>query len=302
MAITIEVTETSWNNKIRWFIAASLLLHVLLLFLFGKATDFKFFEAAAENSKENEIVFEFEPSKREIVETPEESNTDTPQDTPFASDKNMTARNPEETENLSNLPFNPGQTEFAEVPTPALNNTQEASEIPETTTDPADESTESKETSELELEEMALNPSSRRSFSRDLLTGKQPAVQPQSARPSFENKEFSVEDLGGFAFNTYNWNFAPYMLYLKKHVQRHIFPPPAFSKMGIIEGRSVLRFLIDKDGSLIDIKILGTEGHQSLLETSTNAINSSAPFKPLPSGFPEDYLEVTGTFVYSIYR
>lgn len=294
MAITIEETQPNWNNRLRWFIAASLLLHLLLMLLFGTVTNFKFFDAATVETepKNNDIVFE-------LVETPDQSNTDAPpEETRFASDKNMTAQNPEKTENLSNLPFNPGQTEFAEVPTQNLNTSQNEAEMTETK---PDQLAVSKDESQAELEEFALNPS-RRSFSRDLLIGKQPAAQAQTARPSFENKEFSVDELGGFAFNTYNWNFAPYLLYLKKHIQQHIFPPPAFSKMGIIDGRSVLRFLINKDGTLIDVKILNTEGHNSLLKTSTNAVNSSAPFRPLPSDFPEDYLEVTGTFVYTVYR
>ncbi len=298
MADIFEQIQPNWNNRLRWFIAASLLLHLILIFLFGSATNFRFLDMVPEieaKDKNDDIVFE-------IVESPDKSNTDKLTDeTRFASDKSMTAKNPERTENISDLPFNPGQTEFAEIPTNLLNSSKEMTQKAET--EPSDsKETESKARSELELEEFALDPTKRRSFSRDLLVGKKPASQPQASRPSFENKKFSVEDMGGFAFNTYNWNFAPYMLYLKKHIQAHVFPPPAFSKMGIIEGRSVVRFLINKDGSLRDIQILDTEGHKSLLETSTNAVNSSSPFRPLPSSFPEDYLEVTGTFLYTVYK
>ena len=39
---------------------------------------------------------------------------------------------------------------------------------------------------------------------------------------------------------------------------------------------------------------------EPLLETSRNAIRVSAPFKPLPGEFPEQYLEVTARFYYYI--
>ena len=108
--------------------------------------------------------------------------------------------------------------------------------------------------------------------------------------------------MGGFAFNTYNWNFAPYLIYLKKRIQRHIFPPSAFTRLGMIEGRSVVRFLISKDGKLLDLKVLNYEGHSSLMQTSVNAVNGSSPFRSLPRDFPEEALEVTGTFVYLLSR
>jgi hypothetical protein len=36
--------------------------------------------------------------------------------------------------------------------------------------------------------------------------------------------------------------------------------------------------------------------------TSSNAIEVSAPFLPLPRDFPEDYLEVTGKFIYFVQK
>jgi hypothetical protein len=43
-------------------------------------------------------------------------------------------------------------------------------------------------------------------------------------------------------------------------------------------------------------------GHPALMETSVNAVKASNPFKQLPDFFPEDYLELTWTFIYSILR
>ncbi len=293
MTDRIEQEQENWSRKLRWYVVISLLLHILILLFFGAATNFEFFEATAEAEERNQdIVFE-------LAETPAESNTETPpEDAKLYSDKDMRAQNPEQTPDVADVPFNPGDIEFPEMPTPP---TAEGEESIAAESQP-DQKEKIDEIPETTREEFAYEPVSRREFSRDLLLGKQPSTPATRSRPSFNNREFSVEDLGGFAFNTYNWNFAPYMIYLKKRIEKHIFPPPAFTRMGIIEGRFVLRFLISRDGTLLKMKVLNTDGHSSLLETSRNAVQISAPFRSLPRDFPEDFLEVTGTFVYTVGR
>ena len=105
---------------------------------------------------------------------------------------------------------------------------------------------------------------------------------------------------GGLSFNTYNWEFAPYLLMLKAKIQSNIFPPLAFSRLGIISGITMVKFRIYPDGKMERLEVLGYNGHRSLMETSYNAIKISAPFPTLPDNFPEDYLEITGKFVYII--
>ena len=104
----------------------------------------------------------------------------------------------------------------------------------------------------------------------------------------------------GIAPYTYEWDFAPYLLELKRRIRRNIFPPIAFTRLGMISGVTLLRFKIYPDGQLRDLKILGYEGDRSLMETSQTAVEISAPFPDLPSDFPEPYLEVTGKFLYLI--
>jgi len=108
------------------------------------------------------------------------------------------------------------------------------------------------------------------------------------------------QELGYFTFSTYQWDYAPYMRYLKKHIQQHIFPPEAFTRLAQISGYTRLRFKILPDGRITALKVLEYGGHRSLMETSIRAITLSAPFKPLPRDFPENYLEVTCSFWYVI--
>ncbi|MFQ5772553.1 MAG: energy transducer TonB, partial [bacterium] len=92
------------------------------------------------------------------------------------------------------------------------------------------------------------------------------------------------------------------MLALKKKVEHNIFPPPAFIRMGIISGETLLRFKIYPNGEMKDLEVLEYKGHETLMQTSVRAIEISAPFAPLPSNFPEAYLEVTAKFHYFIQK
>ena len=117
---------------------------------------------------------------------------------------------------------------------------------------------------------------------------------------AYKNLLSSADRQGGISFNTYNWDFAPYMLAMKRKVERYLYPPYAFTHMGAISGTNIIRFIVMPDGHIRDLKILDSDAHFSLDRTSVSAIELSAPFLPLPRGFPEDYLEVTAHFAYIV--
>ena len=125
---------------------------------------------------------------------------------------------------------------------------------------------------------------------------------PSQQRLLHRQEEFSADNLGGFTFNTYAWKWAPYMQYMKQKVNSNLFPPPAFYRMGLISGETIVRFRVMRDGKIENIEVLKYTGHRSLMETSVNALKGSDPLKPLPSDFPKslDFLEVTARFEYII--
>jgi outer membrane biosynthesis protein TonB len=129
-----------------------------------------------------------------------------------------------------------------------------------------------------------------------------PGVQEQLPTVEHDNQESRALDSGGLSFNTYNWNFAPYMLELKRRIQRNIHPPAAFMYLGLISGETLVRFKIYPNGQMQDFQVLDYRGHKSLMITSVNAVEVSAPFPLLPPDFPEPYLEVTGKFIYFVGR
>ena len=104
--------------------------------------------------------------------------------------------------------------------------------------------------------------------------------------------------IGNITLNTTAWDFAPYLLDLKRRIRQKWIPPVAFAQLGAIHGYTWVHFRIFPDGRMEDLGIVETEGHDSLHRSSVNAIKGAAPFRPLPDKFPEDYLEITFGFYY----
>lgn len=117
-----------------------------------------------------------------------------------------------------------------------------------------------------------------------------------------DQRKFSAENLGDVSLNTYAWDYAWYILEMKRKLRSNTNPPAAFTLLGIISGEAVVRFKVLPDGTAIDITMVDYNGDRSLAETSFDAVRFSSPFRPLPADFPEEYLELTWTFLYHVYR
>jgi TonB family protein len=124
----------------------------------------------------------------------------------------------------------------------------------------------------------------------------------QNSRRSigYRNLLSRAERQGGMSFNTYNWDFAPYMLAMKRKVESNLRPPYAFTHMGAVSGTNIIRFVVMPSGRIQSLEVISSDAHFSLDQTSVRAIERSAPFLPLPKGFPEDVLEVTAHFAYIV--
>jgi outer membrane biosynthesis protein TonB len=229
-----------------------------------------------------------------LAETPESARREKPpENAEHVSDKNAVAQNPEAPQNLPiDKPFAEGASPNATaVPQPPANTVPPA---PSTAESPSREEAATSAEEGIRAARIASN------FRREFLTGNQRNVPSQFSEAGRENQQSRTPEIGSFSLNTYEWDFAPYMLWLQKHVQRNIYPPPAFTRMGIISGRTMLRFRINRDGTLLGMELLGYDGHKTLMETSVRAVQLSAPFRELPKDFPEAYLEVTGHFEYTV--
>jgi len=291
------------NKKDHWFGRAvffSLLLHLFLFLLVAWSLGIPWLagsEPVPDEQASKPIVFDLEQPPQ-VVETPESARRDKPPEkAKYASDKNARAQNESSPNELAlGEAYSNGVVDFPQAP-----------EMPRQATNPGEQSgpNASKTPREQAPVDRGISPSS---FSRDFLTqAPQDAErhangQNELVRARSKQTSTRAPNMGPFSINTYDWNFAPYMLKLKRTIERNIFPPPAFTYMGIISGESLIKFRISRSGKLISMEVLDYKGHKSLMTTSVKAVQVSAPFDPLPSDFPEEYLEVTGKFEYLTIR
>ncbi|HUP01711.1 MAG TPA: hypothetical protein VM737_09370 [Gemmatimonadota bacterium] len=101
-----------------------------------------------------------------------------------------------------------------------------------------------------------------------------------------------------FSLNTTAWEYGPYLSRLKREIEEQIFPPPAFY-YGTAAWATRVRFRIAPDGSMTSLTLLDHRGVPNLQYVATSAIEGAADFEPLPPGFPEAYLEITGAFYFN---
>ena len=285
------------KHLIKISLAISILLHLLFLLIYGLVDSVQLFPSKitellnAPKIEEKRLVFD-------LVETPENARSETPpENADLVSDKNAVAKDQyQNSDKPEGNPFSEGDLDIKEYPIVPIEPT------------PSIETENQRENKLAENRSKELSPSNNeyQKFSRKELL-KNPSAsdyqqQRQLNKPLYDNKKFSAKDLGGFSFNTYEWNFAPYMLEMKRKVERNVFPPPAFTYMGLISGETLVRFKVMPNGNVKDLAVLKYTGHESLKETSVKAIINSSPFKPLPADFPENFLEVTASFTYYVKR
>lgn len=305
--------ETRYRREI---IYLSILLHILFLLVWNFAVRLDLVDAETPVEVQPEsppIVFDLQQPQepKQVVETPEDAKTVEKQEKAnLLSDKNALARNPEKPPDVKvGEAYARGDLDSFELPENPVPPGQKVPPMiqpqPDQSRDPDKEGKQEKEP-EIDSTDM-----SAKNVIKLYEQGKRRAQPmqplPQGARErvvtvSHNNPNSRALENGGLSFNTYDWNFAPYLLMLKKRIGSNIFPPMAFTHLGLIDGRTLVRFRIYPDGSMTALEVLRYRGHKTLMETSYNAVDISAPFPPLPSDFPEPYLEVTGAFMYFVKR
>ena len=260
----VKLKKKLMEDRIGVFVILSILLHILILLFLPQM---RFMDTTSHRTPSNipknpELEFK-------IVETPIES-VEKPLDAQHVSDKNSLAQQEELRQDL-------------QEGNPYASKTLMEESMPE--------KREVKDKSEISKSNTAM------AFWKML--------QENKAKTNKANKPETVEELnssayrqGGFALNTYAWDYAPYMLKLRDKIQDNLRPPMSFTRMGIGAGQNIIKFKIDRTGKLLSIKLMDSSAHGTLDETSLRAINYSFPFIDLPKDFPEEFLEITAYFSY----
>jgi hypothetical protein len=265
----------------------SLIVHAIILLIIQFSDAFVIDLSSDNIDIPKEVTFVFPENKpKQIVENMNENEL-LPDFSDFLSEMNSRASNPNLLDETGKMPFSEGNVPLANLSKPFLN--------PAYTKTP-----------------------SQRKFTKDALTGEytdnilqanqhqeqlQNVQSPASEGTNnmLEQKQFSVDNVGDISLSTYAWDWAPYLNAFKKKYISNVYPPPAFY-MGLIEGITVVKFTIDRQGNLLRHEVLGHQGHSSLEQTTVNAVISCFPFKPLPTHFPDETLTVTLRMSYIITR
>jgi outer membrane biosynthesis protein TonB len=153
---------------------------------------------------------------------------------------------------------------------------------------------------DLPEQQEGLSEAVRQSRARDAQGVKEPHdfMIPVETPPEFGGDGSASLTIGNITLNTTEWDYAPYILDLKRRIRQKWIPPVAFSVLGAIHGYTWVRFRIYPDGHMESLAVEETEGHDSLHRSSVNAVKGAAPFRPLPEDFPENFLEIAFGFYY----
>lgn len=75
---------------------------------------------------------------------------------------------------------------------------------------------------------------------------------------------------------------------------------PEAAKRSALQGRGLVSFTIQRDGTLSDLKLLSSSGYPILDEAILKAIRDAAPFNPMTDNMPVKRLNVVATFEYNL--
>lgn len=262
------------DRTLLYALVASILIHAIVLLPFVKdllVRDFSFPEI-----KEPVVI----PIEFELVSPPDRPTPSTKL-SKYLSTVSSAASDQSEDNTRSDLPRSEGRVPIPE--TPSVNDGAEGggrSELPP-----------------LPEENTDLGEAFRRSKFLEEQSPKRELSFPER-QVDFKHEGSTQASIDGISINTTAWDFAPYLLELKHRIKQHWIPPLAFTALGAIHGYTSVRFRIYPDGHMEALEVLAAEGHESLGRSSVGAIKGSAPFRPLPDDFPEDYLEVVFGFYY----
>jgi hypothetical protein len=123
--------------------------------------------------------------------------------------------------------------------------------------------------------------------------------QKQSVLESITKSNEGQRGWGGqtYELNTYQWNFAPYMLKWKNRMTGHWYKITSRINFNPYAPLGSMRIYVklDRQGRLLDSKILDYNCDRSFVSPAYASVLNSFPLDPLPGTFPDDILETTWT-------
>jgi len=246
-----------------------------------------------------------DPLRFTFVDPPDAPEEVPEEPTPVLSSEDRRAAQPEVPERPEGEAYRQGRTPIPQRPRPAGNAAMAGSTEPEGGAAPAATPRVEKAPSETSLEAgrerppVAEAPGAgplRPGIGSALRRGSTPGERLPA--PETDHRTTAARAGATYSLNTTAWEYGPYMERLKRRIEEHIFPPPAFY-YGMAAWVTRVRFRIAPNGRLEGLELLDHEGVRNLQYVALSAVDGAADFEPLPPGFPEPYLEITGGFYFN---
>ena len=122
-------------------------------------------------------------------------------------------------------------------------------------------------------------------------------IETVTLRYSFEGNNVSYVGYHYTRLKSLNNFWGPYMRDLEQRIKRNWVPPKEDASK-----RIVVTFTIAKDGKLIDNKITKSSGVPLADKAALEAIEKTAPFRPLPEEFKGYSVPIEFTFDYNVLK
>ena len=289
--------------------AISVIVHLLILVLYRPLALISF-----SPGKVDSALVAAQPLVLQLIETPDDAIRRRPDDAKLLSDKDAIARNEKRPEDMpEGEAYSEGLSEHKVFAGDmSASSGTDAYEGPTSSRRAdLDERGEQQDADKANVSDMVIrvHQDLDEIFSRGRLSSPKSSRDRQSSQGrsfsddvDYDQRKEAAGALGGITMNTYDWNFASYILEMKRKLRSNTHPPGAFSPLGLIDGKTVLSFRVMPDGRVVDLNVIEYTGDRTLMETSVDAVEDSSPFRSLPHDFPKEYLELTWTFIYYVYR
>ncbi len=141
-------------------------------------------------------------------------------------------------------------------------------------------------------------------------TGDMTAI-PDRNNITFQNAIFYSNE-GHFSFNTRMYKNAKYFMNMKKKIASNWYPPiianaiipgyaPGYMRIQAIQSQYVkLYFIMDREGNVLDTKIVDSLRHKALDDSCLDAIRLSRTFGPVPEDIPGEKIVIRFIFGYFV--
>jgi len=122
-------------------------------------------------------------------------------------------------------------------------------------------------------------------------------ISRESAQQRASKLPKDIEEGKSIQLNTKQFEFQSYYINLKRKIEL-VWEYPYLARESGLQGRLLMRFVINRDGSLAEAKVLRSSGFALLDREALRAVHDAAPFPPLPARMNSDRLVVNATFEY----